>query len=102
MNAGFCGSTRPLVIDGAHGEGGGQILRAALSLTALTGRRFELVNIRANRPKPGLAAQHVAAARAAAAIRDAAVEGDRLGSASLSIKFIGAKAMMRDMHEPSR
>lgn len=72
-----------LVLDGSHGEGGGQILRTALALSALTRRPFDLVNIRANRPKPGLAAQHLTAVRAAAAICDAAVEGGELHSQSL-------------------
>lgn len=73
----------PLVLDGGHGEGGGQILRTALALSTLTGRPFELVNIRANRPKPGLAAQHLTAVRAAAVLCDAAVEGDQLHSTAL-------------------
>lgn len=76
-------SLPPLIVDGGYGEGGGQILRTALALAALTGRPFQLVNIRANRPKPGLAAQHVTAVRAAAAICKAAVEGDRLRSLTL-------------------
>ena len=58
----------PLVIDGAEGEGGGQILRTALSLAAITGRTIRLENIRAKRPKPGLAAQHLTAVRAVAAL----------------------------------
>jgi RNA 3'-terminal phosphate cyclase (ATP) len=69
-----------LVIDGSHGEGGGQILRTALSLSAITGRALRVENIRAGRPKPGLAAQHVTAVRALAAVCDAEVRGDELGS----------------------
>jgi RNA 3'-terminal phosphate cyclase (ATP) len=77
-------ASRPLlVIDGGHGEGGGQILRTALALSALSGRPFQLVNIRANRPKPGLAAQHLTAVRATAALCDAEVAGDRLRSLTL-------------------
>ncbi|NPA49604.1 MAG: RNA 3'-phosphate cyclase, partial [Thermodesulfobacteria bacterium] len=34
-------------IDGSYGEGGGQILRTSLTLSMLTGKPFELVNIRA-------------------------------------------------------
>ncbi len=55
-------------IDGALGEGGGQVLRTALALAIITGRPVRLRNIRANRPKPGLARQHLAALQAAAAI----------------------------------
>ena len=43
-----------LQIDGSYGEGGGQILRTSLSLSMLTGRPVEIVNIRAGRSKPGL------------------------------------------------
>jgi RNA 3'-terminal phosphate cyclase (ATP) len=73
-----------LTIDGAYGEGGGQILRTALSLSTLTARAFRLVNIRARRRNPGLLPQHLSAVRAAAAISGAVVSGDRLGSAELN------------------
>jgi RNA 3'-terminal phosphate cyclase (ATP) len=48
-------------LDGAIGEGGGQILRSALSLAMITGQRFHLHSIRAKRSKPGLMQQHVGA-----------------------------------------
>ncbi|HEY7242801.1 MAG TPA: RNA 3'-terminal phosphate cyclase [Xanthobacteraceae bacterium] len=73
-----------LVLDGSHGEGGGQILRTALSLSATTARAFHLVSIRAGRRNPGLLPQHLSAVRAAAAISAASVAGDRLGSSELS------------------
>jgi RNA 3'-terminal phosphate cyclase (ATP) len=72
-----------LVLDGSVGEGGGQILRTALSLAALTGRPFEIERIRANRRKPGLLRQHLTAVRATAAICGAVVHGDEPGSQSL-------------------
>ena len=53
-------------LDGSHGEGGGQILRTALSLSLLTGRPFRMTSIRANRDKPGLRPQHLKAVEAAA------------------------------------
>ena len=55
-------------LDGSEGEGGGQILRSALTLSALTGQPFEITKIRAGRAKPGLLRQHLTALRAAAAI----------------------------------
>jgi RNA 3'-terminal phosphate cyclase (ATP) len=73
----------PLIIDGAHGEGGGQILRTALSLSTITSRAFRLVNIRAKRRNPGLQPQHLSATRAAAAISGATLTGDVLGSSEL-------------------
>jgi len=72
-----------IVLDGSHGEGGGQILRTALTAAVLLGRPVRVENIRAGRRKPGLAAQHLTAVRAAAEITDARVEGDVLGSGTL-------------------
>ncbi|MBI4149421.1 RNA 3'-terminal phosphate cyclase [Candidatus Woesearchaeota archaeon] len=48
-----------ITIDGSHGEGGGQMVRTALALSALTGKAFEVTNIRAKRCDPGLKAQHL-------------------------------------------
>ncbi|QEL20330.1 RNA 3'-terminal phosphate cyclase [Limnoglobus roseus] len=70
-------------IDGSQGEGGGQILRSALALSILTRRSFRLINIRANRPKPGLAAQHLTCVRAAATICGALYKGGSIGSSTL-------------------
>ncbi len=72
-----------LVIDGAYGEGGGQILRTALSLAAIMTRPIQIENIRAGRKNPGLAAQHLTAVRAAAMICEARLTGDKLGSTQL-------------------
>lgn len=69
-----------LVIDGAQGEGGGQIVRTAVSLSCLTGRPVRIERVRANRRKPGLAAQHVTAVRAAANLCDAVLTGCSIGS----------------------
>ncbi|MEE9140120.1 MAG: RNA 3'-terminal phosphate cyclase [Alphaproteobacteria bacterium] len=75
--------TDELVIDGAFGEGGGQIVRTAVCLAALTGRALLLENIRAGRKNPGLAAQHLTAVRAAGALCGAKLSGDALGSQRL-------------------
>lgn len=77
-------TTPPLLIDGSIGEGGGQILRTALGLSLVTGQAFRIENIRANRRKPGLQAQHLAAARAAATLGQADVTGADLGSQTLA------------------
>jgi RNA 3'-terminal phosphate cyclase (ATP) len=73
-----------LTIDGSHGEGGGQVLRSALSLSLLTSQAICIEHIRARRPKPGLQAQHLAGVRAAAQVSAATVEDDTFGSAMLS------------------
>ncbi len=78
-----------LIIDGSHGEGGGQILRSTLSLSAITGRPVRIENLRANRKKPGLAAQHLTSVRAAAMLCDAELKGAELGSQTL--QFIPRK-----------
>lgn len=70
----------PVLVDGSRGEGGGQILRTSLTLSAWLGRPFEISGIRASRPRPGLAAQHLTAVRAAAEICDAELQGAELGS----------------------
>jgi RNA 3'-terminal phosphate cyclase (ATP) len=71
-------------LDGAHGEGGGQILRTSLTLSLITGQPFQMVNIRAGRAKPGLAAQHLACILAAARVGQAHIKGATLGSQTLT------------------
>lgn len=75
-----------VVIDGSQGEGGGQMLRTSLALSAAYGKPFEMVNIRAKREKPGLKRQHLTCVRAVAQICGAQVEGDEVGSMYLSFK----------------
>lgn len=71
-------------IDGSMGEGGGQILRSALSLSIITGRPFVMDRIRAKREKPGLMRQHLTCVKAAEEISAAQVSGAELGSQSLT------------------
>lgn len=73
-------------LDGSEGEGGGQVLRAALSLSMGTGRPFRIEAIRAGRSNPGIRRQHRTAVRAAAAITDAEVRGDDLGSSRVEFR----------------
>jgi RNA 3'-terminal phosphate cyclase (ATP) len=75
-----------VIIDGSHGEGGGQILRTALTLSAITGRPLTIARLRAGRPKPGLAAQHLTAVLSAAELCRAEVSGATLGSETLSFR----------------
>ena len=70
-------------LDGAQGEGGGQILRTSLALALLTGQAFHLCNLRAGRSKPGLQPQHLMSVRAAATIGQATLRGAALGSQDL-------------------
>lgn len=79
-------------LDGATGEGGGQVLRSALTLSMITGQPFRIVNIRANRSKPGLLRQHLVAVQAAAAVSGASVTGAELGSRTLTFAPRAIKA----------
>ena len=72
------------MIDASHGEGGGQVLRTALSLSVALGRPVALRQIRARRPRPGLQPQHLTVVRALAAISDAEVNGDALDSTEVT------------------
>ena len=73
-------------IDGSMGEGGGQVLRAALALSAIMEADLKITNIRANRDPPGLKAQHAAAVRAVGELCSAQIEGAEVGSSELRFK----------------
>ena len=75
-----------IAIDGTTGEGGGQVLRTALSLSAITGKPFVLKNIRGKRSTPGLRQQHLTCVEAAAEICDAVVDGGHIGSSILTFR----------------
>ena len=71
-------------LDCGMGEGGGQVLRTSLSLACVLGKSVSLNNIRAKRPKPGLQPQHLACVNALQEIAGAKVEGNEIGSSSVS------------------
>ncbi len=73
-----------IVIDGSHGEGGGQVLRTSLCLSALLGEPIRIENIRVKRPNPGLQAQHLTGVRALARACRAEAKGAKLGSPTLT------------------
>ncbi|HNL85698.1 MAG TPA: RNA 3'-terminal phosphate cyclase, partial [Methanoregulaceae archaeon] len=73
-----------LKIDGSHLEGGGQIVRSAVALSAVTGIPVEITRIRAKRKQAGLRFQHCAAVRAVACACEGEVEGNEPGSDRLS------------------
>ncbi|HEX8011090.1 MAG TPA: RNA 3'-terminal phosphate cyclase [Casimicrobiaceae bacterium] len=75
---------RRIRIDGSYGEGGGQLLRTAVALAAITGQALSIEHVRAKRTKPGLAPQHLAAVRAVAALCGASVDGLALRSTALT------------------
>jgi RNA 3'-terminal phosphate cyclase (ATP) len=79
-------SEQPIVIDGSQGEGGGQILRTSLALSAITGTPFRAINVRARRRKPGLMRQHLTAVLAAARVASAELIGAELRSTELEFR----------------
>ncbi|KAF2965591.1 hypothetical protein GQX73_g7982 [Xylaria multiplex] len=82
-------ATKPLLIDGSTGEGGGQLVRLACALAAVTSRSIEIVNIRANRGggrAGGLKSQHVSAIEWLAKATEAEVNGLAVGSRRLEFK----------------
>jgi RNA 3'-terminal phosphate cyclase (ATP) len=79
-----------LHIDGGYGEGGGQIVRTALALAALTGKAVRIDDIRARRERPGLRAQHLTAVHALGEVCDAGITGAEPGSRVLTFEPGGA------------
>jgi len=73
-------------IDGSYGEGGGQLARTAVALSAITGKPVRIVKVRARRSKPGLAPQHLAALRAVGALCGARTEGLAPGSTAIAFE----------------
>lgn len=71
-------------IDASIGEGGGQVLRVCLALSALTRKSVTIKNIRVNRTNPGLRSQHLSAIRAVAAVTAAKVSGLAIGSSEIT------------------
>jgi RNA 3'-terminal phosphate cyclase (ATP)/RNA 3'-terminal phosphate cyclase (GTP) len=71
------------VFDGSLGEGGGSILRLVTSLAIITQDPVKIVNIRKNRPKPGLQTQHLEGIRALVKFCGGELEGDYLGSETI-------------------
>jgi RNA 3'-terminal phosphate cyclase (ATP) len=67
-------------IDGSYGEGGGQIVRTAVSLSAITRKPVEITNIRGGRRVPGLRRQHLTAVKALADLFHAKVDNLQIGA----------------------
>jgi RNA 3'-terminal phosphate cyclase (ATP) len=75
-----------ITLDGSQGEGGGQIVRTAVTLSATTGKPVMIENIRAGRKPRGLRPQHVTAIRAAADICNAATDGVNIDSGTITFE----------------
>lgn len=78
-------------IDGSLGEGGGQVLRTSVALSALTMRPIRIYNIRSGRPNPGLKRQHVTGIGLTGQLVSAKISGLEVGSTTL--EFIPEERM---------
>jgi RNA 3'-terminal phosphate cyclase (ATP) len=87
----------PIKIDGGRGEGGGQIIRSAVTLSAITGKPVEIENIRKNRKVPGLRPQHLLGVKILSKICQAQVEGLYVNSTSL--KFFPSQGLNLELQE---
>ena len=83
-------------LSGEYGEAGGSIVRVALALSTLTGKAFEVDNIRKGRPKSGLKAQHLHGIKAAQRLCNAKVKGTEIGSEYL--RFEPSKLKNKDLN----
>jgi RNA 3'-terminal phosphate cyclase (ATP) len=86
-----------LKINGGHGEGGGQIIRSAITLSCITKQPIHLENIRKNRKVVGLKPQHLTAIKIIQKITNAKVIGAEIGSTEL--KFIPGNVKSLDLIE---
>jgi RNA 3'-phosphate cyclase len=75
-----------LEIDSSKGEGGGQVVRSSVALSAITGIEARLTRIRENRPTNGLSKQHCIAVKAVADMTGSLVTGNHTGSSELLFK----------------
>ena len=82
-------------LDGSYGEGGGQIARTALALSALIGKSFEVDNIRKGRCSSGLKAQHLYCIKALKELCNAKTNDVEAGSEYL--RFIPDKFKAKNL-----
>ena len=75
-----------LEIDGSVGEGGGQVLRTALSVACVLGKPVRISNIRAGRSQPGLKAQHLTVCKLLAQITNAKMNHATIGSTEITFE----------------
>ncbi|MCE9559249.1 MAG: hypothetical protein K8R88_09880 [Armatimonadetes bacterium] len=94
----------PVVINGSHGEGGGALLRCALTVSCLTQQPVRVHNIRGSTRRAGLSSEDLTFLKILAQTCDAEVTGDELKGNDLTfaptkpIKAVRARASVGE-HE---
>ncbi len=76
-----------LIIDGSTGEGGGQILRSALTISTIIKKPIKITNIRTKRNNPGLRHQHVTTIKLLSKLFNIHIENAELGAEWINISF---------------
>jgi RNA 3'-phosphate cyclase len=71
-------------VDGSKGEGGGQILRTAVSFSSILQKPVRVFNIRAGREVPGLKRQHLSALEVLSKVFGGELKGAEVGSVEVS------------------
>jgi len=82
-------------VDGSMLEGGGQLLRVSVALSAVTGTPIKIFNVRVKRSNPGLRPQHLKAVEAVAKLVSARTRGLNVGSKE--IEFVPSYAEAKDL-----
>jgi RNA 3'-phosphate cyclase len=72
-------------VDGSMMEGGGQVLRMAVTYSAVLGTPIRVSNIRAGREEPGLRPQHLTTLKAVAEMCRAETRGLSIGSMEIEL-----------------
>jgi RNA 3'-terminal phosphate cyclase (ATP)/RNA 3'-terminal phosphate cyclase (GTP) len=86
----------PLKIDGSFGEGGGAILRLSAAFSFLFNRPIKIINIRANRPKPGLRTQHLLGLKTLANLTGSSLSKCQVGTTDVA--FTPKKHIKNTLH----
>lgn len=87
-----------VIIDGSHGEGGGQIQRNSAVLACILRKKLIMKNIRAGREKPGLASQHLESLKALITISGAKTTSDlKLGTMEYDLDATDIKEPTEDI-----
>lgn len=84
-----------LHLDGSTLEAGSQLIRNALTLSALTSRPVTIHSIRASRPEKGLKGMHLPLIKSIAELSESVVEGAELGSSSLTFYPPGERTAVK-------
>jgi RNA 3'-terminal phosphate cyclase (ATP) len=80
----MAGERRTIDLNGAHGEGGGALVRTALAVSALTNQPVHIRNVRGALRKPGLTSEDLTVLKALATICQGEIEGDEIGSTTIA------------------